>query len=400
MNTSTSTNPAAANKAPVTTAPGAASASARVVSIDALRGFDMFWIIGGKPVAYALAAAVMHSSKPPDWLKTQLEHTFWVGFSFYDLIMPLFLFIVGAAMPFSFSKHLASGEPHGAIHRRMAWRFVVLWVLGMMYQGNLLKLDWATLRPFTNVLQCIACGYVVTGLMMLHVPRRFHVWITAGLLAGYWLLMTLVPVPGLGAGVMEEDRNLATYLDTLILGSHRYDEVVKGVHHTHYAFILPIMNYSAMVMIGMLAGRLLQSDRPPRSKLLWLLGAGAGSVALGWLWSVWFPIIKPISTSSYVLWSSGWCLWLLALFYGVIDVLGWRAWSFPLVVIGANALFAYMTSHLFGEQIWGMSRVLFGGLANHVASFGLGGFVSAAGFLLIQWFTLWFLYRNKIFWKV
>src|SRR4030095_11732402 len=100
-------------------------------------------------------------------------------------IMPLFLFIVGAAMPFSFDKHLASGEPRRVIYRRMASRFAILWVLGMMVQGNLLKLDWATLRPFTNVLKDIACGYVVTGLVLLHVPRRFHAWITAGLLVSY-----------------------------------------------------------------------------------------------------------------------------------------------------------------------------------------------------------------------
>ena len=134
--------------------------------------------------------------------------------------MPLFMFIVGAAMPFALSKQLAAGAPHRAIYRRMASRFALLWVFGMMVQGDLLKLDWAELRPFTNVLQTIACGYVVTGLILLHVPRRFHAWITAALLVGYWLLMTLVPVPGLGAGVLEEDRNLATWIDLSILGSH------------------------------------------------------------------------------------------------------------------------------------------------------------------------------------
>lgn len=111
----------------------------------------------------------------------------------------------------------------------MASRFALLWVVGMMVQGDMLKFEWATLKPFTNVLQTIACGYVVTGLMLLHVPRRYHAWITAGLLVGYWLLMTLVPVPGLGAGVIEEDRNLATWIDVSILGSHGYRHRVEGV---------------------------------------------------------------------------------------------------------------------------------------------------------------------------
>ncbi len=154
---------------------------------------------------------------------------------------------VGAAMPFAFSKQLAAGAPHRAIYRRMASRFAVLWVFGMMVQGDLLKLDWATLRPFTNVLQTIACGYVVTGLMLLHVPRRFHAWTTAALLVGYWLLMTLVPVSGLGAGVLEEDRNLATWIDLSILGSHGYRHSVEGGFTTHYGFFLPIMTFSAII---------------------------------------------------------------------------------------------------------------------------------------------------------
>jgi len=157
--------------------------------------------------------------------------------------MPLFMFIVGAAMPFALSKQLAAGAPHRAIYRRIASRFAMLWVFGMMVQGDLLKLDWDTLRPFTNVLQTIACGYVVTGLMLLHVPRRFQAWITAALLVGYWLLMTLVPVPGLGAGVLEEDRNLATWIDLSILGSHGYRHSVPSGFTTHHGFFLPIMTF-------------------------------------------------------------------------------------------------------------------------------------------------------------
>lgn len=379
---------------------GAAAPSARVLSIDALRGFDMFWIIGGKPLAFGLAMGLLQTSRPPEFLKSQLEHTHWVGFTCYDVIMPLFLFIVGAAIPFSLARHLASGQPHGLIYRRLAWRFCLLWVLGMMYQGNLLKLDWSIFRPFTNVLQTIACGHLAASLVMMHVPRRFHAAITASLLIGYWLLMIMVPVPGLGSGVMEEDRNLATWLDRLILGSHCYDQVVNGVHTTHYAFILPVMTFSAMVMLGMHAGELLRSARPPLQKLLWLVVAGLGCLAVGWAWGLFFPIIKPIFTSSMVVWAAGWCFLLLALFYGIIDVLGWRAWAFPFIVIGANALLAYMASHLFGEQIWGMSAVLFGGLCKHLSPYKWSAFASAAGFASILWCTLWFMYKRKIFWRV
>jgi predicted acyltransferase len=363
----------------------------RVMSIDALRGFDMFWIIGGKFVLYAVAAALLHTKDPPGWLKAQLEHTRWIGFDAYDLIMPLFLFIVGAAMPFSFAKHLSTGGPRTAIYRRMAVRFVVLWILGMMIQGKLLTLDYAAIQPFTNVLQAIACGYVVTGLVLLHVPRRYQRWITAGLLVVYWLAMTFIPAPGIGTGVFEDNRNLAAYIEQLVLGSHKYG---------HHAFILPILTFSAMVMLGMHAGQLLQSTQPAQRKLLWLVLAGISCLALGRLWSLWFPIIKPLFTSSMVLWSGGWCFLLLALFYGIIDVLGWRRWAFPFVVIGANALLAYTVSHLFMDQIFGMSRVLFGGIARLLEPVGWSGATIALGAPLLIWSMLWFFYRKKIFWKV
>jgi predicted acyltransferase len=379
----------------------ATAAHDRVVAIDALRGFDMFWIMGGHGLVLALVAAMSSTKEPPEWLKTQMQHTHWVGFSAWDLINPLFLFISGASMAFAFKKHLASGKPYRVMYRRMAARFVLLWIFGTIVQGDLLKLDWAVFRPFTNVLQTIACGYVVTGLMVLHVPRQFQPWITAALLIAYWLLMTQVPVPGLGAGVLDEDRNLAAWIDMSLLDNHAYKHTVSpGVHTVHYAYFLPIMNFSAIMMLGLYAGQWLNSARSGGRKFLGLLAAGAACLALGWLWSCWFPIIKPLFTSSMVLWASGWSLLLLALCYGVTDVLGWRRWTYPCVVIGANAIFAYMVSHVFDAQISGMSGVLFDGLASHLEPSGLSSVVWSAGYVLIMWFMLWVLYRHKIFWRV
>jgi predicted acyltransferase len=361
----------------------------------------MFWIMGGKPLVLSLAALVTMTKDPPPWLKTQLEHTHWVGFTAYDLINPLFLFLSGVSMAFSFEKHLASGESHRTLYRRMAARFVLLWVFGMMVQGDLLKLEWDRFRPFTNVLQTIACGYVVTGLMLLHVPRRLHGWITAALLIGYWLLMTRVAVPGLEPGELEEDRNLATWIDVSILGGHAYKHRVDDAHFTvHYAYFLPIMNFSAIMMLGLYTGQWLKSTRSALQKWLGLVAAGGACLALGWLWSFSFPIIKPLFTSSMVLWSSGWSLLLLALFYGLTDVLGWRAWAYLFVVIGANAIFAYMVPHLFGDQISGMSGALFNGLARHLEPFGLSAVVWTSGYVLIMWSMLWVLYRHKVFWRV
>ncbi len=228
--------------------------------------------------------------------------------------------------------------------------------------------------------------------MLLHVPQRFHLWITAALLVAQWLAMVLIRVPGLERGVLEDGQNPAIYVERLLLGTWRYDD--------HYGFILSIPNYIAMVMLGMQAGQWLQSSRAPRRKVARLLGAGAAGLALGWFWGFWYPINKHLCTSSMVFWAGGWCFLLMALFYAVIDVLRWRAWAFPLVVIGSNSLLAYMASHLFGSQIAGMSGVLFAGLARHLARFGWQPFVFAMGNVLVLWSVLWLLYRHKIFWRV
>ena len=385
-------NPEATTPTTPTPSPAAPAGADRVISIDALRGFDMFWLIGGKYLFLSLAAVWYLPQPVPEWLTTTMEHTRWGGFSFWDFIMPLFLFIVGAAMPFSFAKHLGQGAPRTAIYRRMAWRFAVLWVLGMVEQGNLLALDLSKLKLYSNVLQVIACGYVLSGLVLLHVPRRFHPWITAALLLGHWLAMVLIPVPGVGAGVLEANKNLASYIDHLVLGRFHL-----GTPHT---WILTIMPFTAMVMLGLHAGQILQSRQSERRKLLWLLAAGAGGLALGWIWSLWFPIIKHLFTGSLVLWAGGWCFLLLALFYGVIDVLRWRAWAFPLVVIGANSLLAYMVAGLFMKEMVGMGLVLFGGLRNLVEPYGWAGVVRNAAAVGVLWSFLWFLYRKKVFWRV
>jgi predicted acyltransferase len=381
-----------------------------VLAIDALRGFDMFWLIGGKSLLLALAAVIAvpdpewfssmvtpaSTVKPefalsglvPVWLRLTMEHTQWGGFSFWDLIMPLFLFIIGAAMPFSFERAIEQGASKRTLYLRMARRFVLLSVLGMIVQGNLLQFDLSKLRVCT-VLGTLACGYVITGLVLLHVPRRFYGWITAGLLIGYWLAMTLIPVPGLGVGVLEEHRNLAAWIDHAILGRFHH-----GARHTYF---LTIMTFSATVMLGMQAGQLLKSQLAPRQKLMRLAASGVGCLVLGWVWSFWFPINKPIWSSSMVLWSGGWCLLLLASFYGLIDVLGWHKWAFPFVVIGANSLFAYVVPHVF-DNFGQMAGKLVGGLARHVGPYGPS--LRAAAAAALVWLILYYMYRKKTFLRV
>ena len=358
-------------------------AAERLVSLDALRGFDMFWIIGGNGLVLAIAAWFPGGVNPT--LKTQMSHVEWHGFSAWDMIMPLFLFIVGAAMPFSFAKRFAQGSSLGAVYRKIIIRVLILWVLGMIAQGSLLKFKLDELRLFSNTLQSIAVGYLVASIALLHLPVLGQLALAAALLLGYWGLMVWVPVPGHPAGLLEPGVNLARYVDEKVLGDFKNTNT--------YTWVLSGMGFAASVLLGVMSGHILRLRRSGWTRFALLLVAGGACLAAGWYWGCVFPINKHLWTSSMVLWAGGWSFLLLALFYVVIDVLGLRAWAFPLVVIGSNALLAYMVSH-----VWPMKQFaepLVGGLARHLDKYGpaLLSFTSLA----VLWIMLWYLYRNKTF---
>ena len=233
----------------------------RIMSIDALRGFDMFWITGGVPLVLALVKVFV--DPPPEWLTKQFEHKLWNGFSAEDLIMPLFLFVVGAAMPFSFAKRVERGQSKKSLYLKIARRFVILWVLGMMMQGHLLEYDPSKLVLFSNTLQAIAVGYALTALLMIHCGVLWQLVAIPVLLVGYWLLMVLVPVPGHGAGVLEPGANLARYIDEAILGRFRYP--------MNYTWILSGLGFTSTVLLGATSGHLLRLQRSHAWKVAMLL---------------------------------------------------------------------------------------------------------------------------------
>lgn len=362
------------------------AAPVRIMSVDALRGFDMFWIIGGQGVVVSFMAIFMNPM--PGWLETQFDHVQWAGFVAWDLIMPLFLFIVGTSMPFSFGKRLESGQARAALYRKILRRVTLLWIFGMMVQGNLLAFDMSKLHLYSNTLQSIAIGYLVAVLLMLHTSRVVQAVVTAALLIGYWLLLTFVPIPGHGAGVLEEHVNLAMYIDEAILGRFR--------DGTTYTWILSSLGFAATTLLGVFSGYILKAERPHAWKLAWLCGFGLACLIGGGVWGIWHPIIKHIWTSSMVLWAAGWSYLLLALFYAVIDVLGYHKWAFPFVIIGMNAIAAYMAAHLIAFDVIG--GALASGLAQHL--FSWGAFVLASVNFGILWVILYYMYRNKTFLKV
>ncbi|MCR4415896.1 MAG: DUF5009 domain-containing protein [Thermoguttaceae bacterium] len=379
----------------------------RIASIDALRGFDMFWIAGGRGALLAVIGIFV--SPLPDWLKGQIEHARWEGFTAWDLIMPLFLFVVGLAMPLAFARRMEQGQTKRSLYFRVLRRVVVLWILGMMVQGHLLEFDRQTIHFYSNTLQAIAAGYLVASVLLFHLPVWGQLAGAAVLLIGYWLLMLLVPFGGHPAGTLEEKLNLALYIDEQALGIFR--------DGTTYTWILSSMAFAGMVLSGVFAGHLLRSRWSGGMKVLWLALGGAGCLAGGWLWSggfdQWFqvtlvgswrfPIIKHLFTSSMVLWAAGWSYLLMALFYLVIDVLGqrWVGWFFE--ILGANAITAYVAWNLISFP--NIAERFVGGLARYLGTCGpaladVGKALTPVAAFLILWLVLLYMYRKGTFVRV
>jgi len=362
------------------------SGSPRLMSLDALRGFDMFWIIGGEGLLASLAKGT--DSQLLNKLLPQFEHVPWEGFNFIDLIMPLFLFIVGVALPFSFSKRRARGDSKAKLYGHIVNRTVILFLLGMVAQGNFLAFDPSKLHIFCNTLQAIAAGYLLAALLMLNLTIIGQMLATAGLLFLFWGLMVLVPVPGYGAGVLSPEANLAIWLDHAVLG--RFQD------GTIYSWILSSLTFAGTTMLGVFAGHLLRSQLSKTAKFLSLAAAGAGCLAAGWFWAKWFPIIKHLWTSSFVLYSGGMCLLLLAVFYLVIDVWEFRKWAFGFSVIGINAIAVYMVTRLFDFRVIG--DIFVNGLSKWTGPWH--EFVRAVAGFAIIWLLLWWMYRKRSFIKI
>lgn len=362
-----------------------ASVPKRLLSVDALRGFDMLWIIGGGDVLVSLAKGY-----PSAFTNTVAEHFDhqWGQFHFYDLIMPLFLFIVGVVMPVAFKSRLAKGDTKKQIYTHVLKRVLKLYILGLVASGHLLQLDINTLHLWTDTLHAIAVGYLVGSVLILELPVKGQVLVTAFLLLLYWAAMALIPIPGVAAGIYEPDTNLALYIDDRVLG--RFQEG-QG-----WTYILTNMTFVCSVMLGVFAGQILLSIKSEKAKAGLLALIGLACVVAGKIWGLWFPIIHHLWTSSLVLFAGGLSFLLMALFYLVIDVWGYKKWAFPLVVIGVNAIAVYVATHLFDFALVG--NVLVGGLSKWLGAWNT--LVQELAALSIVWLILYWMYRKKTFIKV
>ena len=375
---------------------GSGPSSTRLLSLDALRGFDMIWIMG---LGMALIAAGNWTGSKglSEFLARQLEHGPWAspdygrwaqGVAFWDLIMPLFLFCTGTSLPFSMAKRRQRGESTARIYGHIVSRVVVLWLLGMIEQGRLLAFDLSKLHLYCNTLQAIAAGYLVASVVYLHFRPRAQALITAGLLLLYWAVLTFVAALGAKSAVILPEQNIADWIDKALLG--RFDDGVP------YTWILSSMAFACSVMLGVFAGQWVRSPRPARIKVLGLLGGGASLTLAGFVWSGWSPINKYLWTSSMVLYWGGWSVVLLGIFYLFLDVLNWRKPAFPFLVVGSNAIAAYMIPHFVSFR--GIATQLVGGLEHHLpACYPV--ILSSTRFLCL-WLLLYWMYRTKTFLKV
>jgi len=357
----------------------------RLLSLDALRGFDMFWIIGGASIIRGFAK--VWPGNVTSVLNQQLEHVPWVGLHFFDVIWTLFMFMVGVSLAFSIAKRKLMNESPRSIYLHAIRRTLIMFVLGMAAQGNLLEFNLATLHPFYSVLHGIAAGYLIATIVTMNFRAKGQAIVTAIFLVTYWILLLVIPVPGIGRGVLTPSGNAAANIDTLITGRFHFGE---------NTWFLSYLGFASSVLIGVLAGELLLSARSRKVKCLALYGYAAGLLVLGFIWSIWLPIIKLLWTSSFVLVAGGLSCLAMATFYLVIDVLGYRKWAFPFTIIGVNALAVYMATELFDFRHIG--DVFVGHLLARVGPWDEVLAQSAA--FAIVWLILYWMYRTRSFVKL
>jgi predicted acyltransferase len=369
----------------------------RLISLDALRGFDMFWIIGGGAIFEALAK---FTNWPVlNWWAGQLEHKYWEGFNFEDLIFPMFLFIAGVSIPFSIAKRLKLGQSRAQIYKHAFTRLILLIVLGfLLANGGIQSLDFENYR-YTHVLMRIGIGCFFATLIYLNTKIRGQIIWVAGLLLGYWAMLKLIPVPGYGTGVLTPEGNFAGYVDRLLLPGKFFQWYFPGILDPEG--LLGHISGVAMGLLGVLTGQfLMKEDKNLNSlkKALYIGVAGILCLGIGLVWDMAFPIIKKIWTSSFVVFAAGWSMILLSIFYLIIDVWKLKKWSFFFVVIGSNSIFIYVCqSGVF--DLRRTSDFFFNGFIKHPVDASSQAVIASIVYMLVSWLFLYFLYKRKIFFK-
>ncbi len=365
--------------------------SQRLYSLDALRGFDMFWIMGGERIFHALSKA----TDSPFWngLSHQFSHPDWNGFRCYDLIFPLFLFIAGVATPYSVGRQLEKGTPRQKLLWRVVKRGLILVVLGIIYNNDLRIQPISEMR-FGSVLGRIGLAYMFANIIYLYTKsQRSRIIWTGSLLLGYWFVLLCTAAPGFPAGNLTLEGNFASYFDRLFLPGKLY---VNNMHDPEGLFsTIPAI---ATGLLGILTGGFLKNSKlSPDVKVVRLIAAGAALIAVALLWNIVFPFNKNLWSSSFAILVGGISMLLLAVFYYIIDVKGYKKWAFFFVVIGMNSILIYMSGHFIDWKY--TTNALFEWLTQ-LAGNPYGPVVFVFCFIAVKWAFLYFLYKKKVFLKV
>jgi predicted acyltransferase len=376
--------------------------SGRLISLDALRGFVMFWIMSGEHIIHALAKAA--PIPVFIWMSSQLHHTDWNGITFYDMIFPVFLFVAGVSMPYSFEKKMNNAgvnipmelpaKEKQKIYFSMLKRTCILLFLGFVVNG-LLRFDGYNQTRFASVLGRIGLAWFFASMIYLNFNLKKQLLWFAGILFGYYLVLKLIPVPDFGAGILTEEGSFTSYIDQQFLPGRLHSKVYdpEGLFST-----IPAI---ATALLGVFLGTFLKHRENYFSinkKIVILITSAIVLIGIGILWNYDFPINKRLWTSSFVCYVGGFSILFFTFFYLIIDVWGFRTWAFPFIIIGSNSILIYMASE---------------GLVNfgHTAAFVFGGVIkfspviwqpvcTALSITLVQLLLLYFLYKRKWFLKI
>jgi predicted acyltransferase len=363
----------------------------RLASLDALRGFDMFWIVGGAAWITQLGKAT--GWRWAQWTGEQMEHPLWHGFSAYDLIFPLFLFIAGATLPWSLGNQSEWGEAKWTQYAKIGKRVFLLVLLGAIYNG-LLEFNWDETR-YASVLGRIGLAWGVTALIVVRCSIRGQVLALMAVLIGYWALLRFGHAPGFGAGDLTMEGNVVSWFDRTFMPGHLH----RDIHDPEG--ILGTIGAVGTGLMGAIAGWWLKGHEPNggmKAAGLFLAGAMATGAGLMWSSAGDMPLNKNLWTSSFVLVTGGLSLALLGIFYLLIDVWRLKVLFFFFIVIGMNPITIYLLEGAlidFGRP----AEFLFGGAIAAAAS-EYQGLLTATAVLGLEWLLLFFLYRKRVFLRV
>jgi predicted acyltransferase len=368
--------------------------SGRLTSLDVFRGLTIAGMV------LVNNAGNWNAVYPP------LMHAQWHGWTPTDLVFPFFVFIVGVAIPLAFEKRKAAGGDQRDLYLKIFRRTAVIFGLGLALNAFPYTMEKLAHLRVPGVLQRIALCYFFAALIFLKTRARTQVIIAATLLIGYWAMMKLIAAPTFARGDLSMEGSLASWVDRALLAGHTYRPMYdpEGLLST-----IPAV---ATALFGVLAGQWLMQKRESLDKITGLFAAGASLVIAGYVWDWFFPINKALWTSSYVMFTGGLALQLLALCYWAIDLKGYRRWARPFVVFGVNALALYVLSGLMAKALLVIPAPKLDGSAGDLKNFLYervfatwlspinASLAFALSYLALWWLLMLVLYRRKIFIKV